>query len=324
MTPRCTRNAFGGIRSLGSCRVHEHAPCCGDGSDIIHFGEPAQDHVNGGGGVPLRQLCGCAWYHEVTRGRACDAVPSDLSAERLPARDTLLMHEGGPGSAILSLERRELAIGKCMDFVRGAQAVEIWTMNYPLHVLQDREFGDGRVLFHEMVLMKPPYIGSEYRWQQNAAYYSATDPGLIIGVWLAPDPTLRENGRMELVPGAQFDGIVSHGHKNDFNSYSIASQHARAAERIAIDLQTGDAPIVDALRYQYVSPNASKLHRHAVQYHYYYIDTVWGDVAERRRLFHLADDSHAGCTIPCEHVPPGGYIYRSGLERPIVPIGLLY
>jgi hypothetical protein len=210
-----------------------------------------------------------------------------------------------------------------MDFVRDAQAAEIWAMNYPMHALQDREFGDGCVLCQEMVLVKPPQSNSEKRWHQDAAYFCPTDPGLIIGVWIAPDPALRENGCVELVPGAQLGGAVSHGHKNDFNSYRIASQWARAAERIAIERQTGNAPMLHALRYQYVSPNPSKQHRRAEQYHYYQIDTVWGDVAECRRLFHFADNSYGGCTIPCDPVPPRGYIYRSGLERPIVPIGLL-
>jgi len=254
---------------------------------------------------------------------ACNETPSDLSAEGLPARDTVLMYEDGPGSAILSSEQREFAIGQCMDFVRDAQAVEIWTMNYPLRALQDREFGDGRVLFQEMVLVKPPHIGSEKRWHQDAAYFCPTDPGLIIGVWIAPGPAPRENGCTELVPGAQLDSSVSHGHKYDFNSDCVASQHARAAERITIELQSGDAPISHALRYQYVSPNASKLHCGAVQYHHYQIGTEWGDVAERRRLFHFADGSYGGCTRPCEPVSPAGYIYRSGLEWPIVAIGLL-
>jgi phytanoyl-CoA hydroxylase len=217
----------------------------------------------------------------------------------------------------------EFAIGPCMDFVRDAQAVEIWTMNYPLRALPDREFGDCRVLFQQRMLVKPPHIGSEKRWHPDAACFYPTDPGLIIGVWIAPDPALRENGCIELVPGVQFDGAVSHGHKNDFNSDRIASQHARAAARLAIELRTGDAPILHALRYQYVSPNASKPHCGAVQYHHYQTDTVWGDAAEHRRPSHFADDSYGGCTIPCEPVPPGGYIYCSGLDRPIVPIGLL-
>jgi phytanoyl-CoA hydroxylase len=266
----------------------------------------------------------------VTRGimgshavAACNAVPSDLSAERLPARDTVLKYEGGPGPAILPPEQREFTSSKCMDFVHDAQAVEMWTMNHPPHALPDREFGDGRVLFQEMELVKPPHMGLEKWWRQDAAYFCQTDPGLIIGGWMAQDSAPRENGCMELVPGSQLDGAVSHRRKNDFYSSRIASQHARAAERIAIELQTGDAPILHALLYQYFSPSASKLHRHAMQYHYYQIGMMWGDVAVRRRMFRFVGDGHGGCTIPREPVPPGAYIYRSGLERPIVPIGPL-
>jgi hypothetical protein len=47
----------------------------------------------------------------------------------------------------LSSVQRDFAIGKCMDFVRDGQAVEIWTMNHSLHAPQDRGFGDGRALF---------------------------------------------------------------------------------------------------------------------------------------------------------------------------------
>jgi len=171
--------------------------------------------------------------------------------------------------------------------------------------------------------MKPSHVGSDKRWHRNRAYFCPTDHGPIIGVWIAPDSALRENGCMVEVPGARLDGAVSHGHVNDFNSYCIASQHARLAERIAIELQTGDAPILHVLGYQYVSLNASKLHRRTVQYHYYQIDTVWSDVAGRRRVFHFAEYSYGGCTILCEPVPPGRYIYRPGLKWPIVPIGLL-
>ena len=253
----------------------------------------------------------------------CNAAPSDLSAERLPARDAVLKYERGPGPAILPSEKREFASGKCTDPVRDARAVEMRTMNHPPQVLPDREFGDSRVLFHEVVQVKPTHIGPEKWRRQDAAYFCQNDPGLIIGVWIAPGPALRENGCMQLVPGSQLDGAVSHGPKNDLNSYRIASQHAQAAERIAIELQTGDAPILHALRCRYFSPSASKLHRRAVQYHYYQIGTVWGDVLVRRRLCHPTGNVYGGCTIPRRPVPPGGYIFRSGLERAIVPLGPL-
>ena len=58
-------------------------------------------------------------------------------------------------------------------------------MNRRLHARLDQLLGRGRVLFQEMALVKPPRIGSEKPWHQDASYFRVTDPGLIVGVWIA-------------------------------------------------------------------------------------------------------------------------------------------
>jgi phytanoyl-CoA hydroxylase len=256
---------------------------------------------------------------------ACAAALSDLATGRLAARDTVLMYETGQNPATLAPEQREGAIRKYMDFVRDAPALEMAAMNRRLHALLDQLLGDGRVLFQEMALVKPPHIGSEKPWHQDAAYFRLTDPGLIVGVWIALDPALRENGCMELVPGSHLGGAMPHQHENDFNLCRIVPRHVRAAERIAVEMQPGDALIFHSLLHHYTAPNASPLRRRAVQFHYHQIGAVWGDLAAHQRLFQFPDGSYAGCTVP--HKPasgapakPGGYIYRAGLERPIVPV----
>jgi len=254
---------------------------------------------------------------------ACNAALSDLATGRLPARDTVLMYETGQDPAALPPEQREFAIRKYMDFVHDAPALEMAAMNRRLHALLDQLLGDGRVLFQEMALVKPPHIGSEKPWHPDAAYFRLTDPGLIVGVWIALDAALCENGCMEVVPGSHLDGAMPHQHENDFNRCRIIPQHVRATERIAIEMQPGDALIFHSLLHHYTAPNASALRRRAVQFHYHQMGAVWGDLAAHRRLFHFADGSYAGCTVPHAPAPgepaaPGGYVYRAGLERPIV------
>jgi phytanoyl-CoA hydroxylase len=249
---------------------------------------------------------------------ACNTALSDLATGRLPARDTVLMYESGHDPATLAPEQREFAIRKYMDFVRDAPALEMAAMNRRLHKLLDQLLGQGRVLFQEMALVKPPHIGSEKPWHQDAAYFRLTDPGLIAGVWIALDPALRENGCMELVPGSHLDGAVPHQHENDFNRCRILPPQVRAADRIPIEMQPGDALIFHSLLHHYTAPNASPLRRRAVQFHYHQIGAVWGDLATHQRLFHFADGSYAGCTIAHEPAPPVSYVYRAGLERPIV------
>lgn len=251
---------------------------------------------------------------------ACNDALSGLATGRLPARDTVLMYESGQDPASLAPEQRELAIRKYMDFVRDAPALEMAAMNRRLHTLLDQLLGEGRVLFQEMALVKPPHMGSEKPWHQDAAYFRVTDPALIVGVWIALDPALRENGCMELVPGSHRDGAVPHQHENDFNRCRIIPRHVRAEDRIAIEMQPGDALIFHALLHHYTAPNASPLRRRAVQYHYHQTGAVWGDLMAHQKLFHFDDGSYAGCTVPHEPAPPGGYVYRAGLPRPVVPV----
>ena len=261
---------------------------------------------------------------------ACTAALSDLATGRLAARETVLMYEAGHDPATIAPEQREGAIRKYMDFVGDAPALEMAAMNRRLHALLDQLLGEGRVLFQEMALVKPPHIGTEKPWHQDAAYFRLTDPGLIVGVWIALDPASRENGCMELVPGSHLDGTMPHQHENDFNRCRIVPQHVRAAERIAIEMQPGDALIFHSLLHHYTAPNASALRRQAVQFHYHQIGAAWGDLAAHQRLFRFADGSYAGCTVPHAPAPderaPGepvrksGYVYRAGLARPIVPI----
>ncbi len=124
----------------------------------------------------------------------CHAAPGDLCMERQPARHTVLMYEGGPGSEMLPPEQREFAIRKYKKFVRDAQAVEMATLNRRLHARADRELGDNRVLFREITLRRSLHIGPEGPWHRDAAYFCLADPGLIIGVWIALDPRCAKTG----------------------------------------------------------------------------------------------------------------------------------
>jgi phytanoyl-CoA hydroxylase len=251
---------------------------------------------------------------------ACRQSLSDLATGGMPARDTVLMYEAGYDPATLDPTQREDCIRKYMDFVEDAPALKMAAMSRRLHALLDQLLGTGRVLFQEMALVKPPRIGSEKAWHQDASYFRVTDPGLIAGVWIALDPALRQNGCMEVIPGSHLLGAVPHEHENDFNRCRIVETHLRRQQRIAIEMQPGDALIFHSLLHHYTAPNTSELRRRAIQFHYHQIGAVWAGVAEHQRLFHNADGSYAGCTVPHEPAPPNAYWYRGALARPVVPV----
>ncbi|HEY0418286.1 MAG TPA: phytanoyl-CoA dioxygenase family protein, partial [Acetobacteraceae bacterium] len=171
---------------------------------------------------------------------ACIEALSGLATGRIPARGTKLMFEAGTDPAAPP-EIRELSIRKYMDFVEDAPALKAAAMSGRLHRALDQLLGENRVLFQEMALVKPPRIGSEKPWHQDASYFRITDPALVVGVWIALDPALTANGCMELVPGSHLDGGVPHVHENDFNRCRIIPERLRVRERIAIEMAPGDA-----------------------------------------------------------------------------------
>jgi phytanoyl-CoA hydroxylase len=251
---------------------------------------------------------------------ACTAALADLAAGRIAPGETKLMFEAGVDPAALAPDERELRIRKYMDFVKAASALKAAAMSRRLHAILDQLLGQGRVLMQEMALVKPPRIGSEKPWHQDAAYFRVTDPGLVVGVWIALDPALTMNGCMELVAGSHLDGPVPHVHENDFNRCRIVPGRVRARERIAIEMQPGDALLFHSLLHHFTAPNKSDLRRRAIQFHYHQRGAVWGSLAEHTRLFHDAAGAYAGCTLP--HPGPGSdsYAYRDGLIREIEPI----
>ena len=250
----------------------------------------------------------------------CVQALTDLGTGRTPAHQTSFMFETGHDGATLPPAEREPRIRKYMDFCQDAPALGAAANSRRLHAILDQLLGQGRVLFQEMALVKPPRIGSEKPWHQDAAYFRLTDPALIAGVWIALDPALAMNGCMELVPGSHRDGPVPHVHENDFNRCRIIPERLRVRERIAIEMQPGDALIFHALLHHFTAPNKSDLRRRAIQFHYHQLGAVWGSVEDHRRLYHDAGGAYAGCTVPHGELPGGNYQYREGLPRVVVPV----
>jgi len=250
----------------------------------------------------------------------CLQALSDLASGGLEASETKLMFETGVKPEDLGPGERELYIRKYMDFCMDARTLWAAAMSRRLHQILDQLLGQGRVLMQEMALVKPPRIGSEKPWHQDAAYFRVTDPGLVVGVWIALDPALQMNGCMEVVPGSHLAGPVPHVHENDFNRCRITERELRLRERMPIEMQPGDALVFHSLLHHYTAPNTSDLRRRALQFHYHQLGAVFGSLEEHQRLFHDENGAYAGCTVPHAHLPGATYVYRDGLPRAVEPV----
>lgn len=236
---------------------------------------------------------------------ACVDAIAGLADGRIPRKSTEIAFEPGVDPTKLRPEEREDHIRKFAWYVEDSPALYAAAMSRPLHLALDRILGEGRVLFQDMALIKPPKIGGAKRWHQDASYFRVNDPNLIVGVWIALDPATKENGCMEVIPGSHLAGPAIHLPEADVNECSIRPDQLRLADRTAIELAPGDALIFHALLHHYTAPNRSELRRRAIQFHYHQIGMDWMSLETHRLAFHDESGEYAGCTVQKGPVPAG-------------------
>ncbi|MBL8701347.1 MAG: phytanoyl-CoA dioxygenase family protein [Alphaproteobacteria bacterium] len=252
--------------------------------------------------------------------RDCIEAIGGLASGRIPRTETEIGFEPGVDAAGLAPDQRQDHIRKFAYYVGDAPALMAAAMAKPLHDALDRLVGTGRVLFQDMALIKPPRIGGQKDWHQDAAYFRVSDARLIVGSWIALDPASRENGCMEVIPGSHLLGPTAHVAKLDPNQCHIRRDLIRADRKVAIELAPGDALIFSSLIHHYTAPNTSGLRRRALQFHFNQLGMDWTTLEDHRRDFHDERGEYAGCTVQPAPVPPGQeFRYRSDRAIPIVP-----
>ena len=63
-------------------------------------------------------------------------------------------------------------------------------------------------LFANQALLKPPLIGREKPWHQDHAFFNVPLGTPVVGVWIALDEALLENGCMHVIPAGHKEPIV--------------------------------------------------------------------------------------------------------------------
>lgn len=205
----------------------------------------------------------------------------------------------------VGIDRAQAGTGQRIDLVRKLgnftdfdPALMRAAMSAKLHAILDRIMGSGRVLLQEMALMKPPRIGGEKPWHQDAAYFRGSDPALMFGVWIALDAATRENGCMQVIPGSHRAGPVAHIPHEDINLCTIRPDHLHADRRVAVPLDPGDALVFHSLMHHYTAANRSMSRRRALQFHYHQLGMEWTSLAVHREFYRDENGEYAGCTVP--------------------------
>ena len=123
--------------------------------------------------------------------------------------------------------------------------------------------GPDLKLLRSAAMFKPPEVGSEKGFHQDAAYYPI-QPMDHVTVWIALDEATTENGCMNVVPGAHKGGLLGHEAVDYDTDIVIADRDFTCDDAVPVPMEPGDALFTHCLVPHYTVPNTTDQWRRAL------------------------------------------------------------
>ena len=125
-------------------------------------------------------------------------------------------------------------------------------------------FGPESKLLGEHAIFKPPRVGAETPWHQDAAYRDGNFDHLDLSVWVPLQEATLENGCMQFIPGShKLDVLPHHPINYDPRIHGLEVDRIDASKAVACPLQAGGATIHHFRTLHYAGPNRSDTPRRA-------------------------------------------------------------
>ncbi len=140
-----------------------------------------------------------------------------------------------------------------------------WLFDDEVLDLVEPILGPDIALFSSHFISKPGFTGKRVPWHEDSAYWrDYMDPMEVVTVWLAIDPSTRENGCMQVIPRTQFNGYSDYepidGRTNVFDTEIIRPQRDDS-RAVPIELLPNQASLHDGKLQHYSEANTSPLRR---------------------------------------------------------------
>jgi ectoine hydroxylase-related dioxygenase (phytanoyl-CoA dioxygenase family) len=143
-----------------------------------------------------------------------------------------------------------------------------WALDDAILDLVEPILGPDLALFSTHFICKPKGNGRRVPWHEDSAYWKGQiEPMEVATVWLALDPSRRENGCMMVIPGTHRTG------QQGFSDYSEVDQaknvfpneivqgHRDDSKRVYIELEPNQCSLHNARIQHGSEPNTSSLRR---------------------------------------------------------------
>lgn len=218
---------------------------------------------------------------------ACEALSALIQG---PPRGRLVV-QMEPGAPVAP--RDELKVRKLMWFCEVDPFLDGLAHRHPKIIgIVESLLGPNPILFQDMALIKPPFIGSEKPWHQDNAYFAVTPLEAVLGVWIALDPATVANGCMHVLPGEHRLGPRKHHHDRDCE---IVPDRLDPRRAVPVELPAGGAMFFAGMLPHMTPPNASPDRRRALQFHYRSATSRVVSKDEYDRVYAEPDGTPASC-----------------------------
>lgn len=165
----------------------------------------------------------------------------------------------------LTGEQRLDHVRKLQGFVPFDTRLQALATKPELLSVVSRIVEEEPALYADQALIKPPLIGREKPWHQDAAFFDLPLTSTVVGVWIALDEAMIENGCMFVIPASHGRGPVIHYKRRD---WQICDTDVAADEAIAVPLKPGGCLFFHCLTHHGTPPTHSRFRRRALQFHY--------------------------------------------------------
>src|SRR5215203_1454403 len=184
--------------------------------------------------------------------------------------------------ATIPKEEKQDLVRKLMFFVDYEPRLKAISAHPDLIATVTRIMDATPVLFQDQAMLKPPMIGREKPWHQDSAFFDLAMDAPVLGVWIAIDEALPENGCMHVIPGSHRHGPVPHFQRRD---WQICDSDVALADVISAPLKRGGLLFFHSLLHHGTPASTSPLRRRALQLHYKPIDLGAMPTDERLAIF---------------------------------------
>ncbi len=239
---------------------------------------------------------------EAARQGKAEVVPSspnstqNYSGARIqkPGSPFFVHFEPGVDPLALDPAEAELKIRKLHGYHQEHPLFETLVQHPRVKGVVQTLLGEEAILFGEMALSKPPFIGSEKPWHQDNAYFVYAPLTSVVTAWVALDDATVENGCMYTLPGGHRVGALKHVHGIDCQ---IAAGRLDLSQSVPVELRAGGAMFFSGMLPHQTPPNRGPLRRRALQFQYRGVHTRALTKEEYSRVFVEADGTPASCAI---------------------------